>query len=113
MIWRCVHGKEALDILKACHNGPTGGHHGANLTAKKTSWDRSHLLEATNTYSWRSLARFGALMPSSVIGEHILHNDSLKGIGYPLKGKNEAKLDKTEHGFGKSAKNVRNNVHLT
>nr|GEV20320.1 reverse transcriptase domain-containing protein [Tanacetum cinerariifolium] len=31
----CMHGKEALDILKACHNGPTGGHHGANLTAKK------------------------------------------------------------------------------
>nr|GEW36206.1 ribonuclease H-like domain-containing protein [Tanacetum cinerariifolium] len=27
--------KEALDILKACHNGPTGGHHSANLTAKK------------------------------------------------------------------------------
>nr|GEU68028.1 reverse transcriptase domain-containing protein [Tanacetum cinerariifolium] len=24
-----------LDILEACHNGPTGGHHGANLTAKK------------------------------------------------------------------------------
>nr|GEV20267.1 reverse transcriptase domain-containing protein [Tanacetum cinerariifolium] len=24
-IWRCVHGKEALDILEACHNGPTGG----------------------------------------------------------------------------------------
>nr|GEW84966.1 reverse transcriptase domain-containing protein [Tanacetum cinerariifolium] len=35
VIWRCVHGKEALDILKACHNGPTRGHHGANLTAKK------------------------------------------------------------------------------
>nr|GEU64462.1 hypothetical protein [Tanacetum cinerariifolium] len=32
---RCVHGKEALDILVACHNEPTGGHHGANLTAKK------------------------------------------------------------------------------
>nr|GEX03461.1 reverse transcriptase domain-containing protein [Tanacetum cinerariifolium] len=27
--------KEALDILEACYNGPTGGHHGANLTAKK------------------------------------------------------------------------------
>nr|GEZ19005.1 reverse transcriptase domain-containing protein [Tanacetum cinerariifolium] len=27
--------KEALEILEACHNGPTGGHHGANLTAKK------------------------------------------------------------------------------
>ncbi|GJS97664.1 reverse transcriptase domain-containing protein [Tanacetum coccineum] len=35
LIRRCVHGKEALNILKACHNGPTGGHHGANLTAKK------------------------------------------------------------------------------
>ncbi|GJU58782.1 reverse transcriptase domain-containing protein [Tanacetum coccineum] len=35
MIRRCVHGKEALDILEACHNRPTGGHHGANLTAKK------------------------------------------------------------------------------
>nr|GFC59975.1 reverse transcriptase domain-containing protein [Tanacetum cinerariifolium] len=35
VIRRCVHGKEALDILKACYNRPTGGHHGANLTAKK------------------------------------------------------------------------------
>nr|GEZ85312.1 reverse transcriptase domain-containing protein [Tanacetum cinerariifolium] len=35
VIRRCVHGKEALDILESCHNGPTGGHHGANLTAKK------------------------------------------------------------------------------
>nr|GEY29298.1 reverse transcriptase domain-containing protein [Tanacetum cinerariifolium] len=35
VIWRCVHDKEALDILKACHNVPTEGHHGANLTAKK------------------------------------------------------------------------------
>nr|GEV00709.1 reverse transcriptase domain-containing protein [Tanacetum cinerariifolium] len=26
---------EALEILKACHNGPTGGHHGPNYTAKK------------------------------------------------------------------------------
>ncbi|GJZ29789.1 reverse transcriptase domain-containing protein [Tanacetum coccineum] len=35
VIRRCMHGKEAFDILEACHNGPTGGHHGANLTAKK------------------------------------------------------------------------------
>nr|GEU58635.1 reverse transcriptase domain-containing protein [Tanacetum cinerariifolium] len=28
-------GQEAIDILKACHSGPTGGHHGPNLTAKK------------------------------------------------------------------------------
>nr|GEV26809.1 reverse transcriptase domain-containing protein [Tanacetum cinerariifolium] len=72
----CVHGKEALDILEACHNGPTGGHHGANLTAKKekfhnvmrclktaskfeksltfralTLWARSRLHEGTNIFS--------------------------------------------------------------
>ncbi|GKC50413.1 reverse transcriptase domain-containing protein [Tanacetum coccineum] len=34
-IRRCVYGQEAVDILTACHNGPTGGHHGANYTAKK------------------------------------------------------------------------------
>nr|GFA72487.1 reverse transcriptase domain-containing protein [Tanacetum cinerariifolium] len=26
---------EAFEILKACHEGPFGGHHGVNLTAKK------------------------------------------------------------------------------
>nr|GEX31916.1 hypothetical protein [Tanacetum cinerariifolium] len=35
VIRRCVHGKEAIDILKAFHNGPTGGHYGLNYTAKK------------------------------------------------------------------------------
>nr|GEY46589.1 reverse transcriptase domain-containing protein [Tanacetum cinerariifolium] len=35
VIRRYVHDKEALDILEACHNRPTGGYHGANLTSKK------------------------------------------------------------------------------
>nr|GEV37650.1 reverse transcriptase domain-containing protein [Tanacetum cinerariifolium] len=35
VIQRCVHSQEAIDILKACHYGPTGGHHGPNYTAKK------------------------------------------------------------------------------
>nr|GEU50218.1 reverse transcriptase domain-containing protein [Tanacetum cinerariifolium] len=35
VIRRCAHGQEAVDILTAYHNGPTGGHHGASLTAKK------------------------------------------------------------------------------
>nr|GEX13587.1 reverse transcriptase domain-containing protein [Tanacetum cinerariifolium] len=33
--WRCVNGKEAMNILEACHHGPTSGHHGPNYTAKK------------------------------------------------------------------------------
>nr|GEW82708.1 reverse transcriptase domain-containing protein [Tanacetum cinerariifolium] len=52
VIRRCVHGKEALDILEAYHNGPTGGHHGANLIAKKA---RSRLHEGTNIFSWPSI----------------------------------------------------------
>nr|GEY13576.1 reverse transcriptase domain-containing protein [Tanacetum cinerariifolium] len=28
-------GQEAVNILKACHSGPTGGHYGANYAAKK------------------------------------------------------------------------------
>nr|GEZ19556.1 hypothetical protein [Tanacetum cinerariifolium] len=35
IIRRCVHGQEAFEILKACHKGPSGGHHSANLTTKK------------------------------------------------------------------------------
>nr|GEZ70889.1 reverse transcriptase domain-containing protein [Tanacetum cinerariifolium] len=35
VIWRCVHGQEAIDILKACHNGPIGGHHSPNYATKK------------------------------------------------------------------------------
>ncbi|GJR06185.1 reverse transcriptase domain-containing protein [Tanacetum coccineum] len=35
VIRRCVHVQEVVDILTACHNGATGGHHGANYTAKK------------------------------------------------------------------------------
>ncbi|GKD69501.1 reverse transcriptase domain-containing protein [Tanacetum coccineum] len=31
----CVAGQEAIDILIACHSVPTGGHYGANYTAKK------------------------------------------------------------------------------
>ncbi|GKB90114.1 reverse transcriptase domain-containing protein [Tanacetum coccineum] len=32
---RCVAGSETLKILAHCHSGPTGGHHSANITAKK------------------------------------------------------------------------------
>nr|GEY94991.1 reverse transcriptase domain-containing protein [Tanacetum cinerariifolium] len=35
VIRRCVSGQEAVEILKACHSGPTGGHHGPNYIARK------------------------------------------------------------------------------
>nr|GEU97103.1 reverse transcriptase domain-containing protein [Tanacetum cinerariifolium] len=42
VIRRCVSGEEAIKILKACHYGPTGGHHGPNYTAKKEKTKRLH-----------------------------------------------------------------------
>ncbi|GJR09308.1 reverse transcriptase domain-containing protein [Tanacetum coccineum] len=35
VIQRCVSGQEAVNILTACHSGPTEGHYGANYTAKE------------------------------------------------------------------------------
>nr|GEW82126.1 reverse transcriptase domain-containing protein [Tanacetum cinerariifolium] len=35
VIRRCVHGQEAIEILKAFHYGPTRGHHVSNYTPKK------------------------------------------------------------------------------
>nr|GEY53629.1 reverse transcriptase domain-containing protein [Tanacetum cinerariifolium] len=35
IIRRCVAGKDAIDILNACHSGPIGGYYGANYTVKK------------------------------------------------------------------------------
>nr|GEV44096.1 reverse transcriptase domain-containing protein [Tanacetum cinerariifolium] len=35
IIRMCIAGQEAINILKACHSGPTGGHYRANYTAKK------------------------------------------------------------------------------
>ncbi|GJU60996.1 reverse transcriptase domain-containing protein [Tanacetum coccineum] len=147
MIRRCVHGKEALNILEACHNGPTEDitvqisppkrslmpdsfglqyikmptswlktvtrandkekfHKGMrclkipskfvkSLTfGASISWDRSHLLEATNTYLWLSITcqnGFGAPVPSSVIVEYIFADGtSLQRILERTVGKNRA-----------------------
>nr|GEY15914.1 reverse transcriptase domain-containing protein [Tanacetum cinerariifolium] len=43
VIRRCVHGQEVVDILKACHNGPTGGHHGPNYTNKKVEMPQNSI----------------------------------------------------------------------
>nr|GEV49151.1 reverse transcriptase domain-containing protein [Tanacetum cinerariifolium] len=65
--------KEALDILKACHNGPTGGHHGANLTAKKVEAKALPTNDARVVCMFlKSLfARFGA--PRAIISDRGTH----------------------------------------
>nr|GEX69850.1 reverse transcriptase domain-containing protein [Tanacetum cinerariifolium] len=64
----CVQGKETLDILVACHNGPMGGHHGANLTAKKIFDDACHLpIELEHKAYW---ALKQANFDLAVAGDH-------------------------------------------
>ncbi|GJZ87668.1 reverse transcriptase domain-containing protein [Tanacetum coccineum] len=59
MIRRCVYGQEAVDILTTCHNGPTGGHHGANYTAKKSLMPVSFSLLFTEIpLTWVNGCRF-------------------------------------------------------
>ncbi|GKA44125.1 reverse transcriptase domain-containing protein [Tanacetum coccineum] len=78
MIRRCVHGKEALDILEACHNGPTGGHHGANLTAKKV-FDAGFFWPSIYKDAHELVKNYLVLpVPSSVIVEHIFAMTSLQ-----------------------------------
>nr|GEV00332.1 DNA-directed DNA polymerase [Tanacetum cinerariifolium] len=43
VIRRCESGQDAIDILKACHYGPTRGHHGPNYTANKTTGDHKEV----------------------------------------------------------------------
>nr|GEW09561.1 reverse transcriptase [Tanacetum cinerariifolium] len=73
VIWWCVHEKEALDILEACHNRPTGGHHGANLTAKKVEAKALPTNDARVVCKFlKSLfARFGA--PRAIISDRDTH----------------------------------------
>nr|GEU92556.1 reverse transcriptase domain-containing protein [Tanacetum cinerariifolium] len=71
IIRRCVHGQEAYDILKACHEGPTRGHHAANFTAKKISRDHSRLHERIVKFLKYLFARFET--PRAIMSDRGTH----------------------------------------
>nr|GEV93687.1 hypothetical protein [Tanacetum cinerariifolium] len=60
VIRRCVHGQEAIDILKACHNGPTEGHHGLNYTAKNMERFRNEMKCLKIPSKFARFSTFGA-----------------------------------------------------
>nr|GFA30545.1 hypothetical protein [Tanacetum cinerariifolium] len=94
---RCVSSQEAVDILKAYHSGPTGGHHRPNYTARKrdempktpskcakflisrglTLWAHFRHQEETNTYSLQStVCRNGAIISDR--GTHFCNDQFTK-----------------------------------
>nr|GEW92175.1 DNA-directed DNA polymerase [Tanacetum cinerariifolium] len=116
VIQRCVYGQEAVDILKACPNGPTGGHHGLNYTAKSEMkclknpskfakfftfgalilWGRSRLHEGTTIYSWPSITDRNGLKrkrsppTTPEFGQAEVSNRGLKRILERTVGENRA-----------------------
>ncbi|GJU25577.1 reverse transcriptase domain-containing protein [Tanacetum coccineum] len=67
IIRRCVHGQEALEILKACHEGPTGGHHSANLMRSKTKVLPTNDARVVVKFLKSLFARFGT--PRAIISD--------------------------------------------
>nr|GFA81140.1 reverse transcriptase domain-containing protein [Tanacetum cinerariifolium] len=73
----------SIDIIKSCHEGPTGGHHGANLTAKKvfnvgffwpTKYQDAHdMIKSCDTYQRQGKISQRDEMPHNAIqtaGDH-------------------------------------------
>nr|GFB24449.1 reverse transcriptase domain-containing protein [Tanacetum cinerariifolium] len=73
MIHRCVAGQEALDILKACHSRPTGGHYGANYTAKKVF---------DSGFYWPTIYKDAFETPKAIIADRGTHfcNDKFSKV---------------------------------
>ncbi|GJT89178.1 reverse transcriptase domain-containing protein [Tanacetum coccineum] len=69
VIRRCVHGKEALDILEACHNGPTGGHH--EFHRQKAKALPTNDARVVCKFLKSLFARFGA--PRAIISDRGTH----------------------------------------
>nr|GEW37705.1 DNA-directed DNA polymerase [Tanacetum cinerariifolium] len=73
VIRRCVSGQEAVDILKACHFGPTGGHHGPSYIARKVKAKALPTDDARVVCKFLKnlFARFGA--PRAIISDRGTH----------------------------------------
>nr|GFB00024.1 hypothetical protein [Tanacetum cinerariifolium] len=73
----CVAGKEAIDILNACHSGPTGGHYKANYTTKKVFNSGDHRKLQLNELSE---LRYQVYENSLIYKERTkkLHDDKIK-----------------------------------
>nr|GFA85607.1 reverse transcriptase domain-containing protein [Tanacetum cinerariifolium] len=76
IIRRCVAGQEAIDILKACHIGPTGGHYEENYPAKKGKISQRDEMPQNSIHVYEIFDVWGidfmGPFPSSTGNKHIL-----------------------------------------
>nr|GFB24498.1 reverse transcriptase domain-containing protein [Tanacetum cinerariifolium] len=105
IIRRYVHGQEAFEILKACHEGPFGGHHGVNHTAKKRQGKYLREMRCLKTLS--KFVRYSIFETS---GQVEVSNRGLKRILKRTVGENRTswsdKLDDALSAFRTSYKSL-------
>ncbi|GKB77503.1 hypothetical protein Tco_0944398 [Tanacetum coccineum] len=81
---RCVAGSETIEIMTHCHSRPTGGHHSANVTAKKVYesgfyWhsvfkdanERMSFKRVTSRRSWRGSTSIASFFVGAVNGSDL------------------------------------------
>ncbi|KAJ0886695.1 putative nucleotidyltransferase, Ribonuclease H [Helianthus annuus] len=78
LIRRCVGSVEAKEILRHCHEGPTGGHHGVLLTARKVFdsgfyWPSIFKDAATYVRSCDRCQRVGNVSSRDEMPQNIMH----------------------------------------
>ena len=78
VVRRCVDGRESRDVLRHCHEGPTGGHHGVLLTARKVFdagfyWPTIFKDAATFVRSCDKCQRVGNISSQDEMPQNIMH----------------------------------------
>ncbi|GJV37189.1 reverse transcriptase domain-containing protein [Tanacetum coccineum] len=88
--------QEAVDILTACHSGPTGGHYGANYIAKKSYYKRYRGTHFCNDKFAKVMSKYGVTHRLSTAyhpqmsGQVEVSNRGLKRILERTVGENRA-----------------------
>nr|GEW29593.1 hypothetical protein [Tanacetum cinerariifolium] len=88
---KCVASQEALDILEACHSGPTRGHYEANYTAKKVFDSEVPTSVTINSRElWQSMELLSTAYHPQKSGQVEVTNRGLKRILKRTIGENRA-----------------------
>nr|GEX97142.1 reverse transcriptase domain-containing protein [Tanacetum cinerariifolium] len=112
IIRRCVTGQKAIDILKACHNGPTGGHYGASYIAKK---EKSHFMVKEGIVLGHKISKKGIEVNKAKIEviSKLPHPTTVKGIRRAVLGQRIEKHFRPIHYASKTMNQAETNYTTT
>ncbi|GJZ12701.1 reverse transcriptase domain-containing protein [Tanacetum coccineum] len=100
-----VFGQEAFDALKACHSGPTGGHYGANYTVKKELYSSKRAFASINASGMSASEKVVSSKPESFGYQSPMLMVPLKLSKEETDIQKKAKNVQTKHGVEKTKSN--------